>query len=110
MYQDQRGTINDLLVGEKGAVTHITFTKGAVRANHYHKETVQYDFILKGKLICKSGAHTTEVSEGEMITHPKNTPHAYKALEDSEMVSLTFGPRKGEDYENDTYRLSVPLI
>ena len=109
-HKDVRGLIKDLLIGEKGAVTYITFKKGAVRANHYHKKTVQHDFILSGKLLCKSGTTEMKVSAGEIITHPKNVPHAYKALEDSEMISLVYGPRKGEEYSLDTFKLKTPLL
>ena len=39
-FSDHRGQIIDLLENENiNAVTVITFTKGAVRANHYHKQT-----------------------------------------------------------------------
>ena len=35
--------------------------------------------------------------------------HALHALEDSVLLILTRGPRGGEDYESDTYRLDKPL-
>lgn len=110
MFKDKRGIINDLLVSKKSAVTHITFKKGAVRANHYHNKTIQWDFIVSGKLICKSGNKTIEVSEGEMIMHPAKVPHAYKAITNAEMVSITYGVRIGDAYEKDTIRLEKPLI
>lgn len=108
-HEDERGVIEDLLVTENGAVTRITFKPGAVRGNHYHKETVQHDFILKGKLVCYSGNKRFEVMAGEMVEHKPLIPHAYKALEESEMVSCVYGPRKGEDYSKDTYKLETPL-
>ena len=37
-------------------------------------------------------------------------PHAWKALEDSECLVFTRGPRSGENYEEDTYRLDTPLL
>lgn len=124
-HADERGIIDDLLVTEEGAITHITFAKGAVRGNHYHEETIQHDFILKGRLICKTykaegdfdcdvpdyeETKVVEVSEGEMITHKPYTQHAYLALVDSEMVSCVYGPRKGEDYASDTFKLDTPLL
>lgn len=109
-HKDKRGIIKDLLIGKNGAITYITFKSGAIRANHYHKKTVQHDFILSGKLMCYSGKKRIKVSAGEIITHPKNTPHAYKALTDSEMISLVYGPRKGEDYSKDTFKLTTSLV
>lgn len=105
-HTDERGFIDDLLVTEKGAVTHITFTKGAVRGNHYHKKTVQADFILEGKLLCATQYGEVELNAGDFMVHQPLTKHAYKALEDSVMVTCAYGPRKGEDYSVDTFRLN----
>jgi len=109
-FKDERGNIVDVLVTDSSSTTYITFAKGAVRGNHYHNETAQYDLILSGKLICKCGNKTVEVGPGEMITHLPKTPHAYKALEDSEMVSICYGKRTGKNYSLDTFKLDDPLI
>ena len=101
--KDKRGIIKDLLVGKKGACTYITFEKGAVRGNHYHKKTIQYDFILSGKLECHGVKKQKTVEAGEIVIHNPMTPHAYKALVKSEIISLVYGPRKGEQYSTDTY-------
>ena len=46
-FSDDRGEILDILTGENiDAVTLITFTKGATRANHYHKETIQWNYVI----------------------------------------------------------------
>lgn len=123
MFTDERGTIQDCLVNKSvDAVTHITFNPGAVRGNHYHKETIQYDYILKGKLWCYQGRWTTikgkkvlQVIAGivgpkQLIVHMKGIPHAYKAIEYSEIITCTKGPRKGTDYSKDTYKLIEPLF
>lgn len=51
-FEDERGIIEDLKVGKDWSVTYISFKKGAVRGNHYHKETKQTDYILSGSFIC----------------------------------------------------------
>src|ERR1035437_3899753 len=107
-FTDERGTITDLLVTPDYSVTHITFTKGAVRGNHYHEQTIQRDFILKGKLTFAKDDEIEEVYKHGVITILPGKKHAYKALEDSEMISICFGIRKGTDYEKDTIRLEVP--
>ena len=109
-HEDERGVIEDLYVGDDYAITRITFAVGAVRGNHYHKHTVQHDWITKGRLACVSGEFTGVVEKGFLVTHEKNKPHAYRAIEESEIISLVMGPRKGEDYESDTYRLETPLL
>ena len=35
--------------------------------------------------------------------------HAVHALEDSVFMVFTRGPRGGDDYESDTFRLETPL-
>lgn len=112
-FEDSRGIIRDMLTHTNiDAMTYITFTKDAVRGNHYHNKTMQYDYIISGKLICrtKDGAdgivEESIVEEGDLITHQCPVWHAYKALEDSVMISSTLGPRQGDEYEEDTFRLS----
>lgn len=110
MHKDERGIIEDLKVGKDWSVTYITFKQGAVRGNHYHKKTTQTDLILSGKFKCYAGNKMTELERGDLITHEAGIPHAYKCLEDGEMVSTCFGVRIGENYEEDTFRLEKPLI
>ena len=109
-FTDERGTINDLLVNDIGSVTHITFIKGAVRGNHIHNKTTQNDFVLKGRLIVSLNGVEREIKAGDHVNIPATVPHAYKALEDSETISICLGIRKGEEYENDTIRLETPLL
>ena len=32
----------------------VTFNKGAIRGNHFHKESIQYSFVVSGKLVMLS--------------------------------------------------------
>lgn len=113
-FKDERGIIEDLKVGKDWSVTYISFKKGAVRGNHYHKETRQVDYLLKGSLkvaykdmlSIREPVVGTLSSVGYGITFPINTAHAYEALEDSEIMSMCFGKRIGENYEEDTFRLT----
>ena len=46
-FKDKRGIILDLIEKENiNAVTYITLNKNSVRGNHYHKKTIQWNFIL----------------------------------------------------------------
>ena len=112
-FEDDRGMIRDVMTYTNvDAITYITFAKDAVRGNHFHNKTMQYDYIISGKLICRSRENeNSEVEEsiveaGDFITHPFPVWHAYKALEESVMLSCTNGPRQGDRYEDDTVRLS----
>lgn len=112
-HKDKRGTIKDLIVGKDFSVTYITFKKGAVRGNHVHKKTEQIDILLNGSIFCKKGEHANlqfKIKKGSPVWHDKGEPHAYKALKDSEMISICFGKRIGDNYSKDTYALQEPLI
>ncbi len=111
-HEDARGEIRDILAHEAiDAVTFLTIKAGSVRGNHYHEHTVQWDYVLSGAIECYSqqGAdghvqHAT-VRPGDLVRHEINEWHALKALEDASMLSLTKGPRNGQDYEKDVIRL-----
>jgi quercetin dioxygenase-like cupin family protein len=110
-HKDDRGEITDILVKEGiDFVTIITSLKGAVRGQHYHKETVQYVYILKGKmkLLARLPDQPTTVTileKGDLAFTDVMEEHAMIALEDSAFMVFTRGTRGGVDYEKDTYRL-----
>jgi len=114
-HKDDRGEITDILVKEEiDFVTIITSVKGAVRGNHYHKETVQYVYILEGrmKLLVRTPDQPTTaiiLEKGDLAFTDVLEEHAMIALEDSAFMVFTRGVRGGVDYEKDTYRLSEPL-
>lgn len=112
-FEDHRGVIEDLL-GPVDAVTEIFTKTGAVRGNHVHMETVQYTYIMSGKLLVaywRDSAKQVSIHEpGELITEAAGIAHAWKALKDTKVLVFTVGPRSGADYESDTHRLEVPLL
>jgi quercetin dioxygenase-like cupin family protein len=110
-FEDDRGVIQDLFGGEPiDAVTRITTKRGHVRGNHVHKETHQWTYVMNGSLEFANGNKRKTIGEGNIVYHPPGVPHAWKALEDTECLVFTRGPRSGEGYEDDTYRLDEPLL
>lgn len=114
-FKDERGEIVDLLENEViNAATVITFKKGAVRANHYHKETYQWNFVMSGRIKLVSqfpgeNVMETVMEKGDLVVTVPNERHALVGVEESELLVLTKGPRGGKEYESDTFRLEVPL-
>ncbi len=114
-FQDHRGIIQDILVHEPiEHVTVITSKKDVIRGNHYHKETIQWVYLYSGKLKSltqKDGEKVVSliIEPGDLLKTEKMEKHALEALEDSVFFVFTKGPRGGEDYEADTYRLEIPL-
>ena len=115
-FRDHRGVIIDLLEKKKiNAITYITQKKGKIRGNHFHKKTIQWNYLIKGKikLIVKSKNRKIKriiLSKGDLVVTSIKESHAIKALKDSEYLVFTQGPRGGKEYENDTFRLTKPLI
>ena len=114
-HRDERGEITDILAKEEiQYVTLITSAKGAERGHHYHKETIQWVYILDGKLklltqMPDGPIQETILEKGDLAMTAPLESHAMIALEDSSFMVFTRGTRGGEEYERDTYRLSNRL-
>ena len=114
-FKDTRGSITDILDGVPvECVTLLTFKRGAVRGNHYHKKTTQYAYLLEGKLrvftqLPGRPVRSRVVSAGELIVTPPKERHAFEALKDTMILACAHGPRAGRSYEADTFRLSEPI-
>ena len=114
-FKDDRGEIIDLIENESiNAVTLITFCEGAVRGNHYHKQTTQWNYLLSGsiKLVSQLPGEQlveTVMKPGDLIVTRPEVRHALVGLADSELMVFTKGPRGGKEYESDTFRLEVPI-
>ena len=115
-FEDNRGIITDIIVKERiDYVTIITNKKGAVRGNHYHKETIQFLYVLEGSILVASKFKGKDLEKkvlkvGSLLFNEANEWHALKSLEDSKLLILTRGLRGGKDYESDTYKLDEPLL
>ena len=115
-FSDERGEIIDLIENEEiNSITLITFVKGAVRGNHFHKETTQWNYLIAGKIKLVTQIPGEKVVEtvmlpGELTVTRPNDRHALHAMENSEVMVFTKGPRGGKEYESDTFRLDVPLV
>lgn len=114
-FRDERGEITDILAKEPiEYVTLITQAKGTTRGNHYHKETIQWNYVLSGRLklltqLPGDSVMSTVLEVGDLAVTVQDERHAIEALEDSVFLVLTRGVRGGADYEKDTFRLAQPL-
>jgi hypothetical protein len=114
-FQDKRGTIQDILINEPiEHITVITSKKDVTRGNHFHKKTIQWVYVHSGKLKSLTQKENENVvsrilEPGDLIKTEVLEKHALKILEYSIFYVFTKGPRGGDNYENDTYRLDKPL-
>jgi len=121
-HADARGTIRDIFVSSpKDHCSIITFTQDAVRANHFHKESTQYTYVIDGeillatRLVDDSGEPAGEIEKvvlgpGDLVTHPPFHAHAFRALKPSTILAFADGTRGGSEYESDVFRLKASLV
>ena len=114
-FKDERGVIQDILTDEQiDHVTVITSAKNVTRGNHYHKETIQWVYLHSGKiksLTQNEGEGVVEeiLEPGSLLKTDKMERHMLYSLEESIFFVFTKGPRGGDNYEDDTYRLDRSL-
>jgi quercetin dioxygenase-like cupin family protein len=113
-FRDDRGEIIDIFEGVVHHTGLITFTPGAVRGNHYHREQTQYTYVLQGEIELRTCAADTPdapvtthlMRPGDFVTLPPHTIHAYRAVTAASMLCLTTMERGSADaYEQDTVRV-----
>ena len=115
-YKDYRGEIFDLLENEKiNAITLITIRKGAVRGNHIHKKTWQWNYIVSGKmrLVTKMAGKKIKkilLKPGDLALTVPGESHALIGVKYCKCLVFTKGPRAGKKYESDTSRLKKLLV
>jgi quercetin dioxygenase-like cupin family protein len=114
VHADLRGVIADVFYN--ATINHVAIINsnpGAIRGNHYHKESVQHMLITSGELEywykpldSQDAAKMYLTKVGDLITTPPNEIHALKITEKgNQFVVFSEGKRGGEDYESDTFRV-----
>jgi len=116
-HEDPRGIIMDIFSSEpKDHGALITFNKGAQRANHYHKKSIQYTFLVSGSLVMRTSDVSKDGKLSEvfkeivmepymLVKHDPYEAHAFRAESNSTILAFACGLRGGDDYEKDVYRL-----
>ena len=115
--EDDRGIILDIFKSSpKDHCALITFKKNSERANHYHKNSTQYTFIIEGDLLLRTakvnnnGELSGDIIENvvnpyTLITHLPYEAHSFLALSDATILAFACGIRGGQDYEKDVFRI-----
>lgn len=112
-HTDDRGIINDIFYNTNiNHVAIIDSNPGALRGNHYHKETTQHMLMTKGSLKywykavdSDEPAQMILAKEGDLITTPPFEIHALVITEEgNQFIVFSEGKRGGKDYESDTFR------
>ncbi|MEK6948739.1 MAG: cupin domain-containing protein [Nanoarchaeota archaeon] len=115
-FQDERGSIYDILEGDRIKHVGIIISEAkSIRANHYHKKSTQWTYVIDGKIIVYtkdsnkkySAVKKIEMKPGDMIELPPLTIHAVETLEKSKILVLTNQSRINNGYEYDTFKVKI---
>jgi dTDP-4-dehydrorhamnose 3,5-epimerase-like enzyme len=114
-FEDERGAISNILEESISHVAIITSKKGSIRANHYHPDQIQYEYLISGKYESyskdlnkkDSEIEKQTISPGSLVITPPMIAHAMKFLEDSVMLNLTTGRRDSKDYSEHTIKCKL---
>jgi len=113
-FVDARGEIHNLFEGQIGHVALITSKKGTVRANHYHKQDLQFIYLVSGayeSVSCPidnpSQKQVLQVRPGDIVETPTLVAHAQKFTEDSVFLAFSTRLREQGKYEDDTIAFKV---
>ncbi len=111
---DVRGGITNIFEGRIEHIAIITSKKGTVRANHYHKEDLQYIYLVSGAYESHSldiknpeKRQVLHVKAGDIVFTPPLIAHAQKFTEDSIFLALSSRQREQGKYEQDTLAYKV---
>ncbi len=111
---DERGSITDLINKKVNHVGFIVTEKDTIRGSHYHKLSIQYNYIVSGKfevtVANKDKPNETEkiiLEEGDFITILPGIIHVFKALEKTVLIDIISESREGTGYEDDVVRVKL---
>jgi len=112
VHVDKRGSITDLLNESINHVGLITTEEGCVRANHYHKKSTQYNYVLSGKFEVSISSVDKPLDKkiiilepGMLLIIPPMTIHKFKAIEKTVLIDMISESRGGQGYEEDVVRV-----
>lgn len=114
-FEDKRGAISNILEEPITHVAVITSKKGAIRANHYHPDQMQYEYLVSGKYesyskdLNKKDAKVEKqiIEPGSLVITPPMIAHAWRVLEDSVMLNLTTGRRDSKNFSEHTKKYKL---
>ena len=114
-FEDERGAISNVLDEPITHVAIITSKKGAIRANHYHPDQTQYEYLISGmyesyskNLKDKNAEIEKQIIEpGSLVITPPMIAHAWHVIEDSVTLNLTTGRRDNKNFSEHTKKYKL---
>lgn len=117
-YEDKRGILKKILKKEQldGGINieevYVLYSnKGSIRGNHYHKKTLEYFTVIKGKarvaLIDLSSGEKSLIDmsadDNVVLKVSPNIAHAFENREDEELIILVISSKEYTEKDTDTF-------
>lgn len=111
-HEDERGNISNLLLLDVASVSRIFSRRGAVRANHYHREDWHFTCVIHGEVAYVErpvgdrrmpAVHIFQPSE--VFFTPPNREHAMIFLADTTILTFSKRRRDHDSHEEDVMRV-----
>lgn len=102
-FEDDRGTIVQLIHEGYAQINVITSKKGVFRGGHYHKENEEAFYIVSGKLEVIVNDKTAVFATGDFFGIETNDMHSFNFLEDTTLVSMYSRGVEHADGTKDIY-------
>ena len=111
-FEDERGTIQNLLLKSFTSLAIITSKKRTIRANHYHKTDWHYAYVVSGRILYFERAVGSleipacrEFRAGQMFFTPPDREHCMAFAEDTVFITAAKNVRSHENHEADLVRV-----
>lgn len=102
-FEDDRGTIDQLIHDGYRQINVITSKKGVVRGGHYHKQNDEAFYVISGRLTVTVNEETRTFSDGEFFGIEANDMHSFVFEEDTILVSMYSNGVELPDGTKDMY-------
>jgi dTDP-4-dehydrorhamnose 3,5-epimerase len=121
-FEDMRGSLKKLLMisqlkeDEKIEEVYVLISnQGSVRGNHYHKETLEYFYVIKGKAKVAlknldTGAFEEMIlssSDNVTLKVPPYVVHAFKNEEEEPFIMLAISSKEYNKDDTDTFPMII---
>lgn len=102
-FEDERGSIDQLIHEGYRQVNVITSRKGVVRGNHYHRQNSEAFYIVSGALRLTVGEQEYQFRTGDFFGIEPYDMHSFTYLEDTVLVSMYSSGVELPDGSKDMY-------
>jgi dTDP-4-dehydrorhamnose 3,5-epimerase len=121
-FEDMRGSLKKLLMisqlkeDEKIEEVYVLISnQGSVRGNHYHKETLEYFYVISGKAKVAlknldTGAFEEMIlssSDNVTLKVPPYVVHAFKNEEEEPFIMLAISSKEYNKDDTDTFPMII---